>query len=165
MPVTPLRNGQGRMPSGVGKMEQRGSIAPRKAPNPIDVLVGSRLKLRRTMVGMTQEKLGDQLGVTFQQIQKYEKGANRIGASRLQEISRILEVPVAYFFEDARGLTDAIVEPEYGVAENVAAKFEISRGPSSEQQALSTAFNRIGDARIRRRIIDLVETLADASRY
>ena len=72
-----------------------------KVPNPIDIHVGSRVRLRRTMMSMSQEKLGDALGITFQQIQKYEKGTNRIGASRMQQISAALKVPVAFFFEDA----------------------------------------------------------------
>ena len=73
----------------------------KKAPNPIDKHVGSRVRMRRMMLGMSQEKLGDALGLTFQQVQKYEKGTNRIGASRLQQISQILQVPVAFFFEGA----------------------------------------------------------------
>src|SRR6202023_2373177 len=73
----------------------------KKAPNPIDKHVGSRVRMRRMMLSMSQEKLGDALGLTFQQVQKYEKGANRIGASRLQQISLILQVPVAFFFEGA----------------------------------------------------------------
>src|SRR6202162_4499850 len=73
----------------------------KKAPNPIDRHVGSRVRMRRLMLGMSQEKLGDGLGLTFQQVQKYEKGTNRIGASRLQHIANILQVPVAFFFEGA----------------------------------------------------------------
>ena len=73
----------------------------KKAPNPTDKHVGARVRMRRMMLGMSQEKLGDALGLTFQQVQKYEKGANRIGASRLQQISHILQVPVAFFFEGA----------------------------------------------------------------
>src|ERR1700758_4851484 len=73
----------------------------KKAPNPTDKHVGSRVRMRRMMLGMSQEKLGDSLGLTFPQIQKYEKGTNRIGASRLQQISHILQVPVAFFFEGA----------------------------------------------------------------
>ena len=78
-------------------------IENKKKPNPIDIHVGSRIRLRRTMLGMSQEKLGESLGITFQQIQKYEKGTNRVGASRLQNISSILNVPVSFFFEDAPG--------------------------------------------------------------
>jgi DNA-binding XRE family transcriptional regulator len=77
----------------------------KKAPNPVDKHVGSRVRMRRMMLGMSQEKLGDGLGLTFQQVQKYEKGANRIGASRLQHISHILQVPVPFFFEGAPHLT------------------------------------------------------------
>lgn len=72
-----------------------------RKPNPIDIHVGSRLRLRRTMLGLSQEKLGTQLGITFQQVQKYEKGSNRIGASRLHEIAIILKTPIGYFYEDA----------------------------------------------------------------
>src|SRR3569832_1926650 len=75
----------------------------KKKPNPVDIHVGSRIRLRRNMLGMSQEKLGENLGITFQQIQKYEKGTNRVGASRLQAIASILGVPVAFFFEDAPG--------------------------------------------------------------
>jgi transcriptional regulator with XRE-family HTH domain len=75
----------------------------KKVPNPIDVHVGSRVRIRRLKLGMSQEKLGDALGVTFQQVKKYEKGANRIGASRLQHVSQVLQVAVAYFFEGAPG--------------------------------------------------------------
>src|SRR5260370_12443177 len=78
----------------------------KKAPNPIDKHVGSRVRMRRMMLGMSQEKLGDALALTFQQVQKYEKGTNRIGASRLQQISQILQVPVAFFFEGAPVLSE-----------------------------------------------------------
>ena len=81
-------------------------ITNKKKPNPIDIHVGSRVRLRRNMLGMSQEKLGEMLGITFQQIQKYEKGTNRVGASRLQAISSVLNVPVSYFFEDAPGQGD-----------------------------------------------------------
>src|SRR4029077_17366353 len=78
-------------------------MANTKKPNPVDIHVGSRVRLRRMMLGMSQEKLGESLGITFQQIQKYEKGTNRVGASRLQHIATILTVPVAFFFDDAPG--------------------------------------------------------------
>src|SRR5271165_2241955 len=91
-------------------------MASKKQPNPIDIHVGSRVRLRRMMLGMSQEKLGENLGITFQQIQKYEKGTNRIGASRLQHIARVLSMPVSYFFEGAPGLVgqsamDGMAEP------------------------------------------------------
>lgn len=148
-------------------MNQCEAMASRKQPNPIDVHVGSRLKLRRTMMGMTQEKLGDQLGVTFQQVQKYEKGANRIGASRLQEIAEILDVPVSFFFEDARQSAEEFplaAPSDLGFADSKGVAFQVSGASTGEAHALARAFSRIGDARIRRRIIDLVETLADLNR-
>src|SRR4030081_864162 len=84
--------------------DARRIIMVKKAPNPVDRHVGSRVRMRRMMLSMSQEKLGDALGLTFQQVQKYEKGTNRIGASRLQQISNILQVPVAFFFEGAPNL-------------------------------------------------------------
>ncbi|MEM0908028.1 MAG: helix-turn-helix transcriptional regulator, partial [Pseudomonadota bacterium] len=105
-------------------------------------------------------------GVTFQQIQKYEKGTNRIGASRLQEIADILDTPVSFFFEDAEPHM-APPRPQSrafgGFAEDAGVTFETPYGSTSEAHALAKAFSRINDARIRRRVIDLVETLADAS--
>src|SRR5215470_14474137 len=77
----------------------------KKAPNPVDRYVGGRVRMRRMMLAMSQEKLGESLGLTFQQVQKYEKGTNRIGASRLQQISQILQVPVSFFFEDAPNMS------------------------------------------------------------
>jgi transcriptional regulator with XRE-family HTH domain len=131
----------------------------KKAPNPIDKHVGSRVRMRRMMLSMSQEKLGDALGLTFQQVQKYEKGTNRIGASRLQQISQILQVPVAFFFEGAPnipplgGSTDGMKEapsPAY-VSDFLA---------TSEGLALTKAFMRIKEAKLRRRIVDLVEEIA-----
>src|SRR5918997_2450260 len=81
-----------------------------ETPNPIDIRVGARLRLRRNMLGLSQEKLGELIGLTFQQIQKYERGANRIGASRLHELSRVLDVPVSFFFDD----TDPVRAPAMG---------------------------------------------------
>jgi transcriptional regulator with XRE-family HTH domain len=129
----------------------------KKAPNPIDKHVGSRVRMRRMMLSMSQEKLGDALGLTFQQVQKYEKGTNRIGASRLQQISNILQVPVAFFFEGAPDLGGArppgskdAPSPTY-VADFLA---------TSDGLALTKAFMRIGDQKLRRRIVDLVEQIA-----
>ncbi len=92
-----------------------------ETPNPIDVRVGARLRLRRNMLGLSQEKLGEAIGLTFQQVQKYERGANRIGASRLHELSRVLDVPVSFFFDD----TDPVRAPAMGgFAEPPAEAFE-----------------------------------------
>lgn len=128
----------------------------KKQPNPIDIHVGSRVRLRRMMLGMSQEKLGESLGITFQQIQKYEKGTNRIGASRLQHIARVLSVPVSFFFEDAPGGSN---EPG-GLAERQPAHYVVDFLSSSEGIQLNKAFIRIKDAKLRRKIIDLVRAVA-----
>ena len=133
---------------------------PKKAPNPIDKHVGSRVRMRRMMLNMCQEKVGDALGLTFQQVQKYEKGTNRIGASRLQQISQILQVPVAFFFEGApespsahAGGMQGAPSPSY-VSDFLA---------TSDGLALTKAFMRIQDGKLRRRIVDLVEQIAGVS--
>nr|WP_296523784.1 helix-turn-helix domain-containing protein [Rhodoplanes sp.] len=129
----------------------------KKAPNPIDKHVGSRVRMRRMMLGMSQEKLGDALSLTFQQVQKYEKGTNRIGASRLQQIAHILQVPVAFFFEGAPDLGDG---PVNGLAEAPSPAYISDFLATSDGLALTKAFMRIRDAKLRRRIVDLVEQIA-----
>ena len=130
-------------------------IENKKKPNPIDIHVGSRIRLRRTMLGMSQEKLGESLGITFQQIQKYEKGTNRVGASRLQNISSILNVPVSFFFEDAPGDSAS-----GGMAEAASSNYVVDFLSSSEGLQLNRAFVKIGDPKVRRKIVDLVKALA-----
>jgi transcriptional regulator with XRE-family HTH domain len=130
----------------------------KKKPNPIDVHVGSRIRLRRNMTGMSQEKLGEHLGITFQQIQKYEKGTNRVGASRLQAIASIMEVPPAFFFENAP--TDEHT-PIGGLSEDSSMTSVMEFCSSSEGIQLNRAFVKIGDPKIRRRILELVKSLSD----
>lgn len=134
----------------------------KKIPNPIDRHVGSRVRMRRVMLGMSQEKLGGALGLTFQQVQKYEKGTNRIGASRLQQISRTLDVPPAFFFEGAPSF-EAIANPapgQTGVAEDSNAPYVADFLSTAEGLHLNLAFARIHDPKIRKRIVDLVSSLA-----
>jgi transcriptional regulator with XRE-family HTH domain len=138
-------------------LNESASMANKKQPNPIDIHVGSRVRLRRMMLGMSQEKLGENLGITFQQIQKYEKGTNRIGASRLQHIARVLTVPVSFFFEDAPG--GVAVEPG-GMAEQPSASYVVDFLSSSEGIQLNKAFIRIKDAKLRRKVIELVRAMA-----
>jgi transcriptional regulator with XRE-family HTH domain len=128
----------------------------KKAPNPTDKHVGSRVRMRRMMLGMSQEKLGDALGLTFQQVQKYEKGTNRIGASRLQQISHILQVPVSFFFEGAPSLGTR--SESSGEAPSPAYVSDFLA--TSDGLALTKAFMRIEDSKLRRRIVDLVEQIA-----
>lgn len=136
---------------------QSGKPMTKKSPNPVDKHVGSRVRMRRMMVGMSQEKLGESLGITFQQIQKYEKGTNRIGASRLQNISQVLSVPVAFFFEGAPSMN----AESGGFAEDASPAYVSDFLASSEGLALTRAFLKIADAKVRRRIVDLVEALAE----
>jgi transcriptional regulator with XRE-family HTH domain len=122
-------------------------------PNPVDVHVGRRVRFRRVMLGLSQQSLGDQLGVTFQQLQKYEKGANRISASRLYDIASILSVPVAFFFDDMPGQKPGRVpHPEGSIA-------VVNFVSSSEGMRLNRAFAQIADAKVRRRILDLIRAL------
>jgi transcriptional regulator with XRE-family HTH domain len=129
----------------------------KKAPNPIDKHVGSRVRMRRMMLSMSQEKLGDALGLTFQQVQKYEKGTNRIGASRLQQISNILQVPVAFFFEGAPDITGGRAP---GSKDAPSPTYVADFLATSDGLALTKAFMRIPDPKLRRRIVDLVEQIA-----
>ncbi|PNG26443.1 helix-turn-helix domain-containing protein [Methylocella silvestris] len=134
----------------------------KKIPNPIDRHVGSRVRMRRVILGMSQEKLGEALGLTFQQVQKYEKGANRIGASRLQQISRTLDVPPAFFFEGAPSFESAPggATPALGVAEEANSSYVADFLSTAEGLHLNMAFARIHDPKVRKRIIDLISVLA-----
>lgn len=132
-------------------------IANKKKPNPIDVHVGSRIRLRRNMLGMSQEKLGEGLGITFQQIQKYEKGTNRVGASRLQAISSVLGVPVSFFFEDAPGQREGGAS---GLAEDNSTSYVVDFLNSAEGLQLNRSFVKIADSKVRKRVIDLVKALS-----
>jgi len=129
----------------------------KKSPNPIDIHVGSRVRLRRMMLGMSQEKLGENLGITFQQIQKYEKGTNRIGASRLHHIADVLTVPISFFYENAPGRSESA---SGGFAEPHSASYIVDFLSTNEGLQLNRAFARISDAKVRRRIVDLVRSIA-----
>ena len=130
-------------------------MAKRKSPNAVDTHVGSRVRMRRMMLSMSQEKLGNTLGLTFQQVQKYEKGTNRIGASRLQHISHILRVPVPFFFEGAPRVARASV----GKGEAPSPDYVTDFLASTDGLALTKAFMRIKDTKLRRRIVHLVEQI------
>lgn len=127
----------------------------KKSPNPIDKHVGSRVRMRRMMVSMSQEKLGEKLGITFQQIQKYEKGTNRIGASRLQQIANVLGVPVGFFFEGAPVLDGSAK----GFSEAASPAYVSDFLATSDGLALTKAFMKVTDSKVRRRIVDLVEAM------
>lgn len=124
--------------------------------NSMDVHVGSRVRLRRMLLGMSQEKLGEQLGLTFQQVQKYEKGINRIGAGRLHDLSRVLGVPVGFFYEEAPGVESGMA----GFAEQPDESYVIEFLGSREGLELNKAFVRVQDPKVRRSIIEMVRALA-----
>lgn len=134
---------------------------PPGVPNPVDIHVGARVRLRRTLLGMSQEKLGDSVGLTFQQIQKYERGANRIGASRIYEFSRILDVPVAYFFED---MPDVLRTREgrmrVGLQDQDQKDLEPDPMAKRETLELVRAYYRIASPRVRKRLFELTKSLS-----
>ncbi len=132
----------------------------KKVPNPIDKHVGSRVRMRRVLLGMSQEKLGEALSLTFQQVQKYEKGTNRIGASRLQQISKTLNVPPAYFFDGAPSFDDSDDRPRHSAAAEAGSAYVVDFLSTTEGLNLNRAFARIQDAKVRKRIVDLVSALA-----
>jgi transcriptional regulator with XRE-family HTH domain len=134
-------------------------------PNPIDVHVGSRVRLRRTLLGMSQEKLGEAIGLTFQQVQKYERGANRVGASRLYDLSRVLDVAVSYFFEEITPAVASAAEARLGgmLEESPSPAYEADPMMRRETLELVRAYYRIADPQVRRRLFDLTKAIANAT--
>jgi transcriptional regulator with XRE-family HTH domain len=128
----------------------------RKLPNPTDKHVGARVRMRRMMLSMSQTKLGDALSLTFQQVQKYEKGTNRIAASRLQQISHILQVPISFFFEGAPKLPGAGIKNGAAPSPSYVTDFVAT----SDGLALTKAFMRIKEPTVRRCIVKLVQQIA-----
>ena len=139
----------------------------KRSPHPMDIHVGSRVRLRRMMQGISQDKLGEELDLTFQQVQKYEKGVNRIGAARLYEIARILEVPVQFFFDDFGDGPETMIgfaetnarAGGAGAGEDKSDFFEVLSTPEGMQ--LCRAFVAIKDYQVRRRVLDLVKALGE----
>jgi len=153
MATTTRGRGRGRGRSPTGK------------PNPIDIHVGSRIRLRRTLLGMSQQKLGEAIGLTFQQVQKYERGTNRVGSSRMFELARVLDVPVSYFFEEmgsdvaARGRQHA-----FGIASE-APSAPGSADPMTKRETLELvrAYYKITDTKVRKRLFEMTKALAAAA--
>lgn len=134
-----------------------GDAMPKKQANPVDAQVGHRVRLRRILVGMSQEKLGEMLGLTFQQVQKYEKGVNRIGAGRLYQISHILGVHIGYFYEDVSDY----IPPDAKGSEPGATHSVVEFLSSGDGLKLCHAFTRIKDPKVRKRVLELVTSLTD----
>ncbi len=131
--------------------------APRAA-NPVDVHVGTRVRLRRQVLKMSQERLGDKLGVTFQQVQKYERGSNRIGASRLWKISEVLEVPINFFFD---GLSDSFANGEFAEDDQMPIVYEFIN--STDGVSLAKAVSQIRSKAVRRQLLELARAMAKDS--
>ena len=147
----------GTYPVGVNRLPSQHLVfmQSKKSPNPTDRYVGARVRMRRLMFDMSQTRLGDALGLTFQQVQKYEKGTNRIGASRLQHIAHILQVPVAFFFEGAPSAGGKVHSGPDAPSPAYVSDFLAS----TDGLALIASFRKIKDPKIRRRIVELVEEI------
>ncbi len=143
--------------------EQEAGTERESRPSPIDIHVGSRIRLRRTLLGMSQERLGEALGLTFQQVQKYERGVNRVGASRLFDLSRVLDVPISFFFDD---MPEALAAT-YGTPppRRVAGFAEVQEGFGDdtlnrrETLELVRAYYRITDVSLRKRVFELIKSM------
>ena len=147
-------------------IDDEGDEKGSRRPNPVDIHVGSRVRFRRMLLGMSQEKLGERLGLTFQQVQKYEKGVNRIGASRLFDLSHVLQVPIQFFYEEAPGNTDhQAADRGHGSADRSAESYIVEFLNTRDGLELNRAFVRIGDVKVRRAIVDLVRSLAGEEKH
>jgi transcriptional regulator with XRE-family HTH domain len=143
-----------------------GRMASKGFPNPIDVHVGQRVRQRRTLLGMSQEKLAEAIGLTFQQVQKYERGANRVGSSRLFDLARVLDVPIAYFFEDMEANVAAKSPSRLmGVSEAKLQPYAAEPDPLAKRETLELvrAYYKIGEPRVRKRIFELTKAHARVS--
>lgn len=132
-------------------------------PNPVDVHVGARVRLRRTLLGMSQEKLGGAIGLTFQQVQKYERGANRIGSSRLFDLSRVLDVPIGFFFDEMPGDVAASSPAQTRGMAEAPVTYELDPMAKRETLELVRAYYKITDPNIRKRLFELTKALGAAA--
>ena len=127
-----------------------------RSPNPVDIHVGTRVRLRRQLLKMSQEKLGDQLGVTFQQVQKYERGTNRVGASRLWRMSQVMDVPVSFFYE---GLDVADTTHEFAESDQTPIVYDFIN--STDGVSLAMAVSKIKNKAVRRQVLELARALSE----
>ena len=132
----------------------------KSSPDPVDIHVGARVRLRRTLLGMSQEKLGKALGLTFQQVQKYERGANRIGSSRLFQLSKILDVPVSFLFDE---MTTDTTQKSDGMAEGNKQVFEVDKLSRRETLELVRAYYKITDPSVRKKIFEMVKAVGSSA--
>ena len=132
----------------------------KSSPDPVDIHVRARVRLRRTLLGMSQEKLGKALGLTFQQVQKYERGANRIGSSRLFQLSKILDVSVSFFFDE---MTTDTTKKADGMAEGNKQVFEVDKLSRRETLELVRAYYKITDPSVRKKIFEMVKAVGSSA--
>lgn len=155
-----IKRGRPRKSAAASERRKKAERLPSGVANPVDVHVGARIRLRRTLLGMSQEKLGDSVGLTFQQIQKYERGANRVGASRLYEFAGILEVPVSFFFDD---MPEALKTQEgrhaAGMARNAEGVRDADPLARRETLELVRAYYRIASTVVRKQLFELTKAL------
>ncbi len=149
----------GRRKGRIGSRSSKADRLPPGTPNPVDIHVGSRVRLRRTLLGLSQEKLGEAVGLTFQQIQKYERGANRIGASRLFEFSRILDVPVSFFFDDMAERSQSRNDGAPALHDQQQQSLDPDPLTRRETLELVRAYYRISDPQVRKRLFELTKSL------
>jgi len=143
-----------------------GRMASKAFPNPIDVHVGQRIRQRRTLLGMSQEKLAEAIGLTFQQVQKYERGRNRVSSSRLFDLTRILDVPISYFFEEmGAGVADKSPSRLMGVSASKMQKATAEPDPLAKRESLELvrAYYKIVEPRVRKRMFELTKAIAKAA--
>ncbi len=151
-------------PAMVPPSKRRPPSATKGGPNAIDVHVGLRVRLRRILMGLSQEKLADALGLTFQQVQKYERGVNRIGASRLYSLSKVLDVPISFFYDDMpAAIAGQVRRQPPGLSESAAANYDAGPMSSRETMELIKAYYRIGDTGKRRKVLDLIRSMSKES--
>ena len=142
-----------------------GRMASKGFPNPVDVHVGSRIRLRRTLLGLSQEKLADAIGLTFQQVQKYERGANRVGSSRLFDLSRVLDVTIAYFFDEMpNNVQEKSPSRLMGLAQPPTVEYEPDPMAKRETLELVRAYYRITEPAVRKRLFELIKSIARGMR-
>ena len=150
------------MSGSMGDGDEESGARPEREPrsSPIDAHVGSRIRLRRTLLGLSQERLGEALGLTFQQVQKYERGVNRVGASRLFDLSRVLDVPIGFFFDDMPPEMGGEKHRRYSGFQDAQDGFEDDTLHRRETLELVRAYYRITDPSVRKRVFDLIKSLA-----
>jgi transcriptional regulator with XRE-family HTH domain len=154
------QDGESRILAKKPQRKKSDRMASKGHPNPVDVHVGARIRLRRTMMGLSQSTLGEQLGLTFQQVQKYERGTNRVSSSRLFDLTRILNVPIAYFYDEMNG--DIAKQSPGKLQGKAPTKLELNLDPAAKRETLELvrAYYRIPDQQVRQKLTNIIRAIA-----